>query len=449
MASSHMSVLCIGHSIFFSVFTISNILTYLFFRIWYNVYMKVFRNPLFYLSFLLMGVVGFQFVQLVRGHDADGVWVPPPDTCDAGRCSPSPPLDTSDASQQKDGNLEDGALTLAGLLTVNNLLTLNSGMGQAALRIEGGSSICLPTNAGSGVPNDCRGSWDLIGSGERDVPAPAGDSFWQNTGAGAILYDGSVSMRNALVQEDLRVGGDVTFGGRVSVGDLSPRSQGTLLVEQDEDDPDSGIVITNASSTDLGRIWMDDGKLRIARGATPPSGGERSQKGITIDINGNVGINTAHPNSDYRLDVAGAALMDSVELDDYLFVGEEIIAAGGIRMRTKAAMRRPLCDADTRGLIWFDSSEFVSEDRAGTVGHDELFVCLSNTQCVADVEEGIVWRSVRRRSDGGLRTIYERGENCSDTRFGVRCVDWIRFTPDFSCSAGNYSWTKIAEYGDD
>ncbi|MCP6720188.1 MAG: tail fiber domain-containing protein [Patescibacteria group bacterium] len=100
---------------------------------------KLIKNPLFYLSFILVLVLAFQIVSFVRAAFQE------PSSGFPDGSAPAP-LDTGSSEQTKFGKLN-----------------IDIGVAEA-LEILGGGTLCLPDGAGNRV---CKGAWNQIGQWSR------------------------------------------------------------------------------------------------------------------------------------------------------------------------------------------------------------------------------------------------------------------------------------------
>ena len=114
---------------------------------------KLIKNPLFYLSFILVLVLAFQIVNFVRAAFQE------PSAGFPSGSAPAP-LDTSDLQQTKFGKL---------------FIDVSAETNKEAFEILGGGTICLPSVPGGSV--ECWGAWDQIGQ-------------WNRFGSNDIYYDG-------------------------------------------------------------------------------------------------------------------------------------------------------------------------------------------------------------------------------------------------------------------
>ena len=137
------------------------------------------RSPLFYLTVVLTIFVSWTGIGFVTAQQWHGPTQPFPNQSEIGE-----PLSTGSKPQTKSGTL-----------------TLNAGSSNAALRIEGGSTICLPSEVGGSTV--CKQAWSQIGS----VGAA---SRWNSSGGNAIYYIGRVGIGRSIPEAMLHVsGGDI------------------------------------------------------------------------------------------------------------------------------------------------------------------------------------------------------------------------------------------------
>jgi len=140
---------------------------------------KIFKEPLFYLVLVLAFGLGVMVWNFVLAQQAN--WSEPTAAFPSGQVAP--PIDTSDATQTKTGNLG-----IAANLNVDKLATIG---GIKVKRIPGdptydiakvtfsGSSItygangiCLPDVSGGSI--SCKDNWAAIGTGGGGVQIPGG-----------------------------------------------------------------------------------------------------------------------------------------------------------------------------------------------------------------------------------------------------------------------------------
>ena len=121
---------------------------------------KLVKNPLFYLSSILVLILAFQVVGFVRAAFEE------PSAGFPSGFAPAP-LDTGDLAQTKEGKL-----------------IINTGTAEA-FEILGGGTFCLPSVPGGSV--DCKGAWNQIGG---QTPwTISGSDIYYDTGDVAIGTD--------------------------------------------------------------------------------------------------------------------------------------------------------------------------------------------------------------------------------------------------------------------
>lgn len=148
---------------------------------------SILRNPYFYVSALLFGLLVFQIASIVRAQSGGGVWGPPEKSPPFGL--PAAPLDTSSAEQTKAGELwlrgdeglkvgKTGGKTVQ-ILTTNPQINFTDANKTGSIRFNvGNGKVEVKHNNEDFVP---------IGSG-------TGGGFWQSEQGGRIHYDGRVGV---------------------------------------------------------------------------------------------------------------------------------------------------------------------------------------------------------------------------------------------------------------
>ena len=98
-------------------------------------------------------------------------------------------------------NTGSAAQTKTGPLALQGQLTINTGTGNAGLRMEGGSTMCLPDEVNGAIV--CKQAWSQIG-------APAGTgSQWTSSGNDIYYTSGKVGIGTNTPQVQLEIQGDM------------------------------------------------------------------------------------------------------------------------------------------------------------------------------------------------------------------------------------------------
>ncbi len=388
------------------------------------------RNPLFYLSVILTGIIVFQFAQLVRGQTS--AWQPPTAPPPGGQ--PAPPLDT------KTNQTKEGLLTLKDGLKLEKDLVLKNGdqtisLDWATKQIWFDKDIDL--KAGIRFWPESDGVWRLQASNDRLNPngwfplgsgTGGGGGVWQTApapGSRTSIYyiGGNVGVGTNNPQQALEVRGTVaatSFCKLVSGGGCTPLTG---------IDSVTGVTESFWQETESGKIRYD-GRVGIGTGTQPPASTLHVKASITSPLTSTQGLTIEGAENNFT--AARSARLFMRGTDFHILRTTNSVDDGlTIRSNGDVVIGRGL---EGKGTAYLNDATYFSSITA--LNHS------TNIALTLD-DNGRV--RLARIASGGGRVINEAGETIGECELGgVKIIKQsIRYcNSSFSCSSMSV-WQSI------